>query len=93
IKLRNERGFPTASPLNAMQQTLRLIESGRPLSSRHDARLEELNDLNLVDSSGKILTYIGQSMITPTTALQRRSRQETESDPEIKRIIHPLIFN
>lgn len=92
ILLRNERGFRTNSPLNRLQTILRLVDSGT-LPRGLDEQLEELGDLSLVDSSGKVLTYAGKSMITPVKAIERRRRQETETDEEVKRIIHPIIFN
>ncbi|MBU4456067.1 MAG: hypothetical protein KKA65_01055 [Nanoarchaeota archaeon] len=95
MRLRNERGFQTDLSFEAMQQTLRLIlfQAGELLPARYDDQLEELSDLSLVDSSGKVLTYVGQSMIIPTMALQRKVRQENEPDPEIRRIIDPILFN
>ncbi|PIN82031.1 hypothetical protein COV11_00005, partial [Candidatus Woesearchaeota archaeon CG10_big_fil_rev_8_21_14_0_10_30_7] len=90
IKLRNERGLQTKTSLDGMQGALRSIKSGEmPV----DELLEELSDFGLLNDTGTEITYVGESSITPITAKQRRARQETEQDPNVRGIIHPLIFN
>ncbi len=93
IKLRDERGFMTDDSLEVLQSIMRALESEGTLPGKYEEQLETAHDLGLVDADGRTLTYAGRSMIMPVTARQRKQRQLTETDPEVRRIIIPTAFN
>lgn len=92
LRLRNERGFMSRESFGALQAMARALQTEGQLPGRLDEPLEAAQDLGLVDEHGRALTYAGQSMITRTTATQRKQRQLTETDPAIRRIIVPTIL-
>ncbi len=93
IRLRNERGFMTDESLDNLQTLVRAIDGEGSLGRRYEEQVEMAHDLGLVDVNGRLLTYTGRSMITPTTARQRKERQIRERDPDTRRIVVPTIFN
>nr|MBI4156364.1 hypothetical protein [Candidatus Woesearchaeota archaeon] len=93
MRLRNERNFIQPQTQDAIKTFLLAVDSQSRLPSRYDEQVETAIDLGLVGEDGKVLTYIGKSMITPVTARQRKQRQLTETNLEVRRIIVPTIFN
>ncbi len=93
IRLRNERGFMTEDSLEVLQSLMRALDTEGSLPRRYEEQIETAHDLGLVGPDGKTLTYTGKSMITPVTARERKQRQIGETNPEIRRIVVPTIFN
>lgn len=55
--------------------------------------LDMAHDFGLVTDDGKSLTYVGESMLSEgVTARERKARQLTETDENVRRIIVPTIF-
>jgi hypothetical protein len=98
MRLRNEREFVSPDTHDAIKRFLSAVGSQEELSSKFDEQVETAIDLGLVDENGRSLTYAGKSMLgarmsMPVTARQRKARQLTETDDQIRRIIVPTIFN
>src|SRR3989338_11067201 len=93
LKLRNERGFMDERASGNLQTLMKALNTEGSLPRRYEEQLETAHDLGLVGEDGRTLTYVGRSMITPVTARQRKSRQLTETDEGVRRIILPTILN
>ena len=93
IKLRNEMKYMNEQSRQALETMLRDLDGVRRLLPRRsEEALELAHDLGLVDANGRSLTYVGKSMITRTKATERKQRQLTERDPEVRKIVVPTIF-
>ncbi len=93
MKLRNERGFMNERAFENLQTLMKALDGQGSLPRIYEEQLETAHDLGLVDVNGKALTYQGKSMITRVTARQRKQRQLSETDENVRRIIVPTIFN
>lgn len=98
MRLRNERGFVQPETQEAIKRFLLAIGTQGRLPQRYDEQVETAMDLGLVGEDGKSLTYAGKSMLgrqmsMPVIARERKTRQLVETDPELRRIIVPTIFN
>lgn len=92
LKLRDEQGFMTQESMINLQAMLNGLTQRR-LPRGLEQHLELAHDLGLVEDDSRTLTYIGESMITPTKALLRKERQLTETNPRVRRIIDPVSLN
>lgn len=95
IRLRNERGFMTEQKRQAFENLLRLVNNEGRLPANYDEQLETAHDLGLVKDDGRTLTYVGMSIITPSSARQRKEKQlqvQGQLDHPERRIIIPTLF-
>lgn len=93
LKLRNERGFISQESQQTLQQLMKFLDSGETLPTRFEEQLELCHDLGLIEGDGRSLTYVGRSLILPQRAIQRKERQRTETDPQVRKLILPHDFS